>query len=166
MFTFCITSHFSSDFKNKNFHCFYLIPPFFGAGQRYHHFYKTRVSIFMVFSDRRVLIFPKAPDIPIFSWHFDVPSIIYGLQQVLRMITSHSWISHAGLKIEGGYTKRISIYPKKVLKKYFLLSYFCLLSNKWLILIQYNYFEFLNTIKTLLFIQYGLLSAQRVVTYT
>lgn len=82
------------------------------------------------------------------------------------MITSHSWISHAGLKIEGGYTKRISIYPKKVLKKYFLLSLFCLLSNKWLILIQYNYFEFLNTIKTLLFIQYGLLSAQRVITYT
>lgn len=49
------------------------------------------VSVFLwFFSDRRVLIFPKAPDLPIFSWHFDVPSIIYGLQQVLRMITSHS----------------------------------------------------------------------------
>lgn len=168
MFTFCITSHFSSDFKNKNFQCFYLIPPFFGAGQRYHHFYKTRVSIFMDFSDRRVLIFPKAPDLPIFSWHFDVPTIIYGLQQVLRMITSHSWISHAGLKIEGVFTNGIIIYisKKKFKKKYFPLSYFCLLFNKWLVLIHCNYFEFLNTIRTLHFIQYGLLSAQRVITYT
>lgn len=144
MFTFCITSHFSSDFKNKNFECFYLIPPFFGAGQRYHHFYKTRVSIFMVFSDRRVLIFPKAPDLPIFSWHFDVPTIIYGLQQVLRVITSYSWISHVGLKIEGVYTNGISIYPQKVFFFKFPSSYVYLLLNKRLVLIYCNYFEFLQ----------------------